>query len=175
MSMRVQKKPVNPYVAGAFTGLLAVISVAVAGKFLGASTTFARLGGVVEAFVLPDRVSTLSYFQKYPFKIDWQLLFVTGIAVGAFISSQLSGTFKLQAVPDMWNLRFGPSKLKRMVVAFIGGMIAIFGARLAGGCPSGHGLSGLMQMSLSGCVSLACFFIGGIIVARLLYGRRQLR
>lgn len=175
MSLNNKQKPMDPYLAGAFAGLLAVMSVAVAGKYLGASTTFARLGGAVEALVLPHRVEGLSYFQKYPFKIDWQLLFVAGIVLGSFLSSMFSGTFRFQAVPDMWNSHFGSSKIQRMIVAFIGGMIAIFGARLAGGCPSGHGLSGLMQMSLSGFVSLACFFIGGVIVARMLYGRRVAR
>ena len=42
--------------------------------------------------------------------------------------------------------------------------------RLADGCPSGHGLSGMMQMSVSGLVALALFFGVGVVVARLVYG-----
>lgn len=175
LSLDKKSNPMDPYIAGALAGALAILSVAIAGKFLGASTTFARLGGAVEGMVSPEHVSGLSYFQKYVFKVDWQLLFVIGIALGAFISSVFSGTFRLQAVPDMWKARFGPSIGKRTIVAFIGGIFAAFGARMAGGCPSGHGLSGLMQLSLSGFVSLACFFLGGMIVARLLYGRRSAR
>ena len=45
----------------------------------------------------------------------------------------------------------------------------MFGARLAGGCPSGHGLSGLSQLAVSGFLAAAGFFAGGIIMARLLY------
>ena len=71
----------------------------------------------------------------------------------------------------MWRERFGSSAAKRAVVAFLGGLIALFGARLAGGCPSGHGLSGTMQLSVSGFIAAACFFIGGIVVARRLYTR----
>jgi hypothetical protein len=41
---------------------------------------------------------------------------------------------------------------------------------MAGGCPSGHGLSGLMQLSISGFIALVCFFVGGLITARLVYG-----
>ena len=43
--------------------------------------------------------------------------------------------------------------------------------RLAGGCPSGHGLSGLSQLAVSGFVALAFFFGGGWVTARLLYGK----
>ncbi len=44
-----------------------------------------------------------------------------------------------------------------------------FGARLAGGCTSGHGISGALQLSVASWLSLACFLIGGVITAHLLY------
>ncbi len=170
-----ENKPMNPYIAGALSGLLAVASVALVGKFFGASTTFARIGGALEGIVLPERVANLAYFQKYVFKMDWQLLFLVGITLGSFISSKMTGTFKVQAIPDMWRDHFGSRLSPRIWMAFVGGIIAAFGARMAGGCPSGHGLSGLMQMSISGFISLLCFFLGGIIVARIVYGRRASR
>jgi hypothetical protein len=61
------------------------------------------------------------------------LLFVVGILIGAFISSKLSGEFKIQTVPDMWREKFGSNPVKRGIVAFIGGAIGLVGARLAGG------------------------------------------
>jgi uncharacterized membrane protein YedE/YeeE len=45
-----------------------------------------------------------------------------------------------------------------------------FGARWAGGCTSGHGISGVLQLAVSGLISAACFFAGGIATAFLLYG-----
>ena len=42
-----------------------------------------------------------------------------------------------------------------------------FGARWAGGCTSGHGISGTMQMAVSSWVAAVCFFVGGIAVARI--------
>jgi uncharacterized membrane protein YedE/YeeE len=54
----------------------------------------------------------------------------------------------------------------------VGGVVAMIGARLADGCPSGHGLSGLMQLSLSGFSALAFFFGTGVLVANLVYRRR---
>ena len=123
----------NPYLAGALTGLLMIISVVITGKYFGASTTFARSAGMVEKLFIPEHVASLDYFIKYTPKIDWQFMFVVGIMVGAFIASKGSRTFRLQAVPDMWQRRFGSSTGKRAVTAFIGGAIAIYGARLAGG------------------------------------------
>lgn len=166
----MKDRPMNPYVGGGITGILVVLSVALAGKFFGASTTFARLGGLVESWFAPEHVAGLAYFRKYVPKVDWQLLFVIGIAVGAFIAAMVTGTFRLQAVPDMWIERFGGSATRRALFAFVGGMVSIFGARLAGGCPSGHGLSGVMQLAPGSIMALVFFFIGGIISACALYG-----
>jgi uncharacterized membrane protein YedE/YeeE len=160
----------NPYLAGALTGLLMIGSALVAGKFFGTSTTFVKSTGMIEQLLAPEHVASLDYFILEEPKIDWQWMFVVGIFIGAFVSARLSGSFRLQGVPEMWQQRFGTSVAKRGVVAFIGGFIAICGARLAGGCPSGQGLSGLIQLSASGFVAITCFFLGGMIIARLLYG-----
>ncbi len=127
------KKAWNPYLAGALTGLLLVASVWFTGKYVGASTTFVRSAGFIERVFIPERVASLEYFKKELPKIDWQFLFVIGIFIGSLIASTTSKTFKLKGVPDMWEGRFGPSKVKRGVAAFIGGAIAMFGARLADG------------------------------------------
>jgi len=168
--MEKMERPWNPYLAGALSGVLAVASVLVAGKYLGASTTFVRSSGMIENTLSPALVET-AYYLKYDLAVDWQFLFVAGIVIGAFIASRTDGSFRVQMVPDMWSGRFGSVPLVRGVAAFAGGVVAIYGARLAGGCPSGHGLSGLAQMSISGFIAAGCFFIGGIIMARLVYGR----
>ena len=73
----------------------------------------------------------------------------------------------------MWEERFGNSFVKRGVAAFLGGAIALFGVRLAGGCPSGHGLSGLSQLAVSGFIALTFFFLAGLITARLIYKNKR--
>lgn len=164
----------NPYIAGALTGVLLTLSVLVAGKYFGASTSFARAAAKVEAAVGVD-TSRIEYFTtkggKYgPDSIpNWQVLFIVGIALGGLAASRATGTFKIQRVPVMWAERFGARPLWRNLAAFTGGAILIVGARLAGGCPSGHGLSGLAQMAVSGFVALTFFFAGGWITAKLLY------
>ncbi|MDD5557832.1 MAG: YeeE/YedE thiosulfate transporter family protein [bacterium] len=161
----------SPYLAGALAGILSAASVLWTGAFPGASTTFSRAAGMAERAVSPGHVERVEYFRRVVPAVDWQFMFVVGIFFGALLSAVLSGSFRLQAVPDLWRSRFGPGIGRRAAAAFAGGAIAIFGARIAGGCPSGHGLSGLMQLSASGLVALACFFLGGIAVARALYGR----
>ena len=123
----------NPYVAGALTGLLMISSVALAGKYFGASTTFARGAGMVERLISPEHAAGLEYFTRYAPKIDWQFMFVAGILIGSFIAAKGSGTFRWQAVPDMWQRRFGSGRVGRAVAAFTGGAVALYGARLAGG------------------------------------------
>jgi len=176
----MNKKTWNPYISGALAGLLLVLSVWIAGKFLGASTTFARSAAVIEKTVGID-TSKFEYFTtkkgKYgPASLpNWQLLFVIGIIVGSFISASLSKTFEIVKVPPMWAEKFGSSLLKRGVAAFLGGVIALFGVRLAGGCPSGHGLSGLSQLAVSGFIALTFFFLAGLITARLIYIKKNKR
>ena len=171
--MPEKSKIMNPYLGGALSGLLVVASVWITGKFFGASTTFVRAAGFIENTVIPALTTRMEYYTKEAPVIDWQWMFVVGVLIGSLIASLATRSFKLQAVPDKWRERFGPSAVKRGLGAFCGGVIAIFGARLADGCPSGHGLSGVMQLSLSSVVALACFFAGGIIVSRVIYGGRR--
>jgi hypothetical protein len=123
----------NPYLAGALTGLLMVFSVWLSGKFFGASTSFVRTAGMLESLVAPERVASMPYFVKNLPHLDWQWLFVLGILLGAFVSAKLFGDFRWEAVPPMWEKRFGPNQATRGVVALAGGTMAMFGARLADG------------------------------------------
>lgn len=168
----------NPYLAGALLGLLAICSVLATTKlmgktsYLGASTTFVRAAGILEQTVAADHVGSNEYFTQTKVLVDWQFMLVVGIVLGAFISSTMDKSFRLESVPSTWEKRFGPSIGIRAVGAIVGGIIAMIGARLADGCPSGHGLSGMMQLSVSSFVALVMFFGVGALVARIVYGRR---
>lgn len=167
---RRDEKSWSPYVAGALTGIVLILSVWVADKYVGASTTFVRTAGMIEQQFAPDKVKTMEYFIKEKPIVDWQTLFVAGIFIGSLFAAVMFNDFKKQAVPPMWEKRFGPSIPKRAVFAFLGGAVAMFGARLADGCPSGHGLSGSLQLAVSGFIALICFFVGGMVSARIMYG-----
>jgi len=167
----------SPYLAGALVGLLAIASVLVTtlllGKsnYLGASTTFVRAAGELFNVVDPEHVAQSAYYTKTKVKIDWQFMLVIGIFLGALISSKTDNSFKLEGTPPIWRDRFGDSPWVRAAGAVLGGIIAMIGARMASGCPSGHGLSGMMQLSMSAFVALPLFFLFGVIVANLLFKR----
>jgi len=169
----------SPYLAGALLGLLAIASAYATthwlGKtsYLGASTTFVRAAGLLEQTVAPDRVAANEYFTREKVRVDWQFMMVLGIFFGALLSSATDRSFKMESVPPTWKNRFGSSVGKRAAAALFGGAVAMVGARMADGCPSGHGLSGMMQMSVSAFVALAMFFGVGVLVAALVYGRRS--
>jgi hypothetical protein len=135
---QMTKQTWNPYIAGGLTGILLILSVWIGDHFFGASTTFARSASVVEQAIGID-TSTIAYFTAQKGKYgpgslpNWQLMFVIGIGLGAFAAAKLSNDFKWQAVPDMWQEQFGNNPIKRASVAFFGGAVALFGARLAGG------------------------------------------
>ncbi len=174
------KKPIwNPYIAGIFVGILAAISVIITtlvlgkAQYIGASTTYVRVSGFIEKNFLKEHVSLNEYFQSKKIKVDWQMMLVFGIFFGSMVSSIVGKDFKVEKLPPMWKEKFGEGQLKRGIIAFIGGFTAMFGARLAGGCPSGHGLSGMMQLAVSGIIAMIFFLIGGILVARLIYERRK--
>ena len=168
----------RPYIAGALAGVLAILSVIVttqvlgSAKYLGASTTFVRLAGYAEKSVAAERVEQNAYFDRTKIKVDWQMMIVIGIFFGALAASKIDKSYKLEAVPPIWSERFGNKIPVRAVGAFLGGAVSMFGARMAGGCPSGHGLSGLMQLAMSGFIAMAGFFGAGVIVANLIYRKR---
>ncbi len=123
----------SPYVAGALIGVVSWFSVLTASKYLGVSTTFVRTIGMIENIFIPERVASLPYFVKEKPLIDWQWMEVLGILIGAFIAAKLSGDFKRTFVPPMWEKGYGPSQFRRWSVAFFGGAILMFGARMADG------------------------------------------
>jgi len=93
---------------------------------------------------------------------------VTGIALGAFISMRLSGA-RRQTISPVWARTMGTASLwARAPIAFLGGFIMLFGARIAGGCTSGHGISGMAQLSVGSTIAVAAMFAGGIATALLL-------
>jgi len=166
------------YVIGALLGVLAIVSALATtyfmGKtnYLGTSTSFVRAAGFIEQFFSPGAASSISYYANTNIRVDWQFMLVIGIAIGSFISSIANRTFKIEFIPPIWRERFGSSIVKRAVLAFIGGVIAIYGARLADGCPSGHGLSGVMQLSVSSIIALFLFMLAGALTARIIYGKK---
>lgn len=166
----MQKTNSNPYLVGVGMGLLSMAVFAIVNTPLGITTTLSQAsGGVASIFVGTETVNANAYWAKNVFKLDYGLLFVIGTMLGAFLSSWFSGTFKLESVPSVWQQQYGPSSFKRYIVAFFGGILIMYGARLAGGCTSGHGISGGLQLALSSWIFLAVMFTSAIITAKFMF------
>ena len=160
----------SPYVVGIGIGLLSWMSFLISGKPIATSTTFARTGGMIEEMITGDKARQRPYYKKIKLRINWQWMLVLGVVIGAFLSAIISGDFQVGVwVPSLWASAFGDNALIRVSVAAVGGIILGFGARFAGGCTSGHGISGTLQLALSSWISAIFFFVGGIIAAHIIY------
>ncbi|MBL9181482.1 MAG: YeeE/YedE family protein [Verrucomicrobiaceae bacterium] len=165
----------NPYLVGALIGVLSLLTFSLADKPIGMSTGIAQASGACAMPVIgADGVAANAYWTKKAVPTwDYGSLFVLGSFLGSLVSAVMSGSFKLESVPTVWRERFGFSVMKRMVAAFIGGVVILFGARLADGCTSGHGISGSLQLAVSSWTFFLVMFASGIITAFLLFRRNS--
>jgi uncharacterized protein len=168
----IANKAWSPYVAGAIIGLLQIPTFLLMDTALGASSSFVTVGAHIAA-LFDSRVGEIKYLASHLWgaKNWWQVAVVGGIAIGAWLSMRLSGA-RRQAISPVWGRAMGTTSLTaRAPVAFIAGFIMLFGARIAGGCTSGHGISGMAQLSVGSTLAVAAMFAGGILTAMLLLKR----
>ena len=159
----------SPYLAGAGIGLLCCLTFLLSDKPIGCTTAFARVSGMFERLFRGRKTLERPYYKLFPPVLDWEVMLVAGIFLGAYFSARLSGQFSLRWIPGMWEAAFGLSLGPRLLTALAGGALMGFGARWAGGCTSGHGISGTLQLTVSSWIATICFFIGGILTAILIF------
>ncbi len=159
----------SPYLVGIGIGVLNCIAFLLSDKPLACSTAYSRTSGMIESLCRGPKVTDKAYYKKFSPTIEWDWMLVLGIIIGAFLSAVLSDQFRLEWVPSKWAAAFGNKSFIRWVFAFIGGIIVGIGARWAGGCTSGHGISGTLQLAVSSWLAAICFFIGGIVTAMLIF------
>lgn len=152
-------------------------------KPIGVSTQFVVADGIAWNAVSPGAVtqtadgyaSTNAYLDKYAKSVasplNYGFVFVLAMVAGGALSVLLRGGLDPadRRVPDLWRANFGDGRGLRFAAAFVGGVLVLYGARMAGGCTSGHMMSGMMQTALSGYVFAAGAFAAAIPTAMLLY------
>jgi uncharacterized protein len=170
----LRKRAWSPYVAGAAIGVLSWFTFATTNNPVGITTSFEHTAALGTQIAAPDYAESNSYYAeqakagKAP-KISWEWMLVAGVFLGALLSASLSGDRTKEKVPKLWAWRFGPSTAKRFAGAFFGGALMMFGARLAQGCTSGHGISGTLQLALSSWMFVAVLFLVGIATSFLTF------
>lgn len=159
----------SPYIVGALIGVLSWLTFYFADQAIGASSFYATIAGFLGKLLARRHTQSLKYFQDNPPLIDWSFVFVLSAILGGFLAAWTGGEIRDEWLPAMWRDRFGDGVYLRAGVGFIGGVLMAFGSRLAGGCTSGHGISGTLQLSVGSWLTVLCMFAGGIPTACLLY------
>lgn len=169
-----KKKAWNPYVVGALIGGLSWFAYATAGKLLGITTPFENTAALAGKTVAPAAAAQHSYFKSPDAspEINWEWMLVLGVFIGAWMSSKISGDRNHEKVHALWRARFGDSVAGRYAGAFVGGGLMMFGARLAKGCTSGHGISGILQFAASSYIFVATFGVVGVLSAYMIFGTK---
>ena len=166
----------NPYLVGVGLGVLSWVVFAVVNTPLGISTPISSAASLCATPIMgSEAVAANAYWTKFPFKWDYHMLFLVGTFLGSLLSVMASRSFRLETVPSTWAGRFGNSKGKRLIGAFFGGVIIMFGARMAGGCTSGHGISGSLQLALSSWVFFLTLFAFGLLTAFVMFRKSNVQ
>ena len=148
----------NPYLAGILLGLVLLLAMYISGRGLGASGGLKYCVVSLVETISPDHAMESAYYSKYfeegssPL-LSWLPFEVLGLLLGGFISGALSGRLKLKIEKSP-----AISKPRRLVLAFAGGVLFVYGAQLARGCTSGAALSGMAVLSVAGFVTMMAIF-----------------
>jgi uncharacterized membrane protein YedE/YeeE len=175
------KQPWPWYVAGPLIGLTVPALLILGNKSFGISSSLRHIC----ASCIPANIP----FFKYDWKKEvWNLIFVFGIFLGGAIAiTFLSNPNPIEVNPKLttelaeygitnynnlvpvdimnWQSLF---TLKGFILMIVGGFLVGFGTRYAGGCTSGHTITGLSTLQLSALIATISFMIGGLIMANLI-------
>lgn len=138
------KALVHPVTGGLLIGLSQFTSLVLAGKAIGMSTAYEAAGKALLDTVGGRPVKAL----------DRSISFALAVVVGAKLT--------MLSFPGVAE-KLLPLKEQSIAAALLGGFLLTFGSRIAGGCTSGHGISGMASMSLSSFVTVAAMFASGMM------------
>ena len=160
-----RKKSYNWLFAGIGLAVLncIVFLTAVSDRPIGASTTYPYVGDLLTGLTINN------YFTAIEKPGSWELIFLTGAMLSGLVGSLIRKDFKIQLIHSGWSKTQGKSKSKRIIWAYIGGFIMLIGARMAGGCTSGHVISGGMQIAVSSLLFGAFVFAGLLFTGKYFY------
>jgi uncharacterized membrane protein YedE/YeeE len=169
------------YVAGPLIGLVVPLLLLLGNKTFGISSSLRH----VCAACFPAKITFFKYDWK---KESWNLLFVFGAFIGGYIASTfITNHQAVEVNPALKNelATYGinnydsliPTQLfswenlltvKGFILMVLGGFLVGFGTRYAGGCTSGHSISGLANLQWTSLVATCCFMAGGFLMANII-------
>ena len=155
----------SPVFAGLILGIALFISFVVAGQGMGASGAFARVAAQ-GVYTIDPSIAQNAYAGKYlkhgNALLNWTVIEVAGIFLGGFISALIARRIK----PEITRAQ-GYSPVKRLIFAFVGGILVAVATRLARGCTSGQALDGAATFSVGAWIFMLAAFGAGFFFAFL--------
>lgn len=171
------------YIAGPLIGLIVPILLIIGGKQFGISSNLRHAC----AACFPGNIAFFNYDWKKTG--GWNLVFIGGTVIGGFLGGWLLKNpepvaLSQQTINDLQTLGVSDfsgmmpndffnwkslSSLPGFIMMVVGGFLVGFGARYAGGCTSGHAISGLANLQAASLLAVIGFFIGGLIITYLIY------
>lgn len=165
--MKFLSKPYwSPYYSGILIGLLQIPIFLILHASVGASGSFNSIACLILNLLEGSKSSSVLGHCFPALKNWWQLAFVIGIFIGAYLSSTL-GRMRRKGFAPVWTKALNITSLKKRVwMAFLGGFVLLLGARIADGCTSGNGLSGMALLSVGSIIVIGSMFVGGMLFVR---------
>ena len=179
--MEILRHPWHWSVAGVLIGLTVPVLYLLGNKPFGISSTFRHIC----AACLPSKVPFFNYDWKQE---QWNLFFAGGIIIGGLIGSTLLADpepFKIAPATQQQLTQLGITQFNRLepveifnfsnlltlrgfIIMIAGGFLVGFGTRYAGGCTSGHAITGIANLQLSSLIATLCFMLGGFFMTWLI-------
>ena len=164
-------------IAGTLIGLTVPLLYLIGNKPFGISSSFRHIC----AACIPSKAAFFDYDWK---RESWNLYFVFGIFLGGIIASTVLANpepFKIAASTHDQLSKLGVTQfsqieptdifsfsglltIKGFILIVVGGFLVGFGTRYAGGCTSGHSITGISNFQVSSIVATVCFMAGGFFV-----------
>ena len=139
------------WLSGVLIGLTVPLLYVLAGKGFGISTSLQQMGAMCSPH------SKFDYLRNYDRHAGrWTLVFVIGIAIGGFVATRFLSDEPVEFLPTGYVGWIGASKL------LVGGFLIGFGTRYAGGCTSGHSITGISNLNWPSLIATIFFFVGGL-------------
>jgi hypothetical protein len=154
----------NPYLVGFLLGLVLLATYAVTARGLGATGAFSSVAAWLAGLVSPEHVAAnpvhSRYFNEGAPLLSWTVFLLVGALIGAHLSGRQGGRVRL-------SIERGPriSDGGRLLLAFGGGFLAAYGAKIAKGCTSGQALTGGSILNVGSLVFMAAVFASAYALA----------
>ncbi len=151
------------WLGGIAIGLLVPLMYFFFNTALGVSTGYGNILKILKPKTKLKWLNTETFEKRF----NWRFLFIIGMIIGGFISARVSGMAFGTAQMGLFTASTGWHAIAYYAWFLAGGLLLGLGARLAGGCTSGHSIHGIATLQLSSVLATVFFLLFGVITTWL--------